>query len=66
MRLVYTNHITALAVYVILNTLRSHPPDGNLLFTATNTLPSTEVVSAVHVLSQSKISHFDSAMQVNP
>ena len=60
------NHISGLGVDVILDALRSHPPDGHLLLTPCHTLSSTEVVGAIHVLCQSKISHFDHPISVNP
>ena len=62
----YTHYISALFVDVILNALWSHPPDGDLLLTSSCTLPPTEVVSAIHVLCQTKVSHFDHSISINP
>ena len=63
---IHPHHISALIVDIILNTLRSHPPDGHLLLTSHHTLPPTEVVSAIHVFCETKISYFDHSTTINP
>ena len=49
MRYLYSHHISTLIVYIILNTLRSHPPDGNPLLTSHRTPVPAEIVSPIHV-----------------
>ena len=61
-----SHHISALIVDIILNTLRSHPPDGDFLLTSHHTLASAEVVSAIHVFCEAKVSYFDHSMAINP
>ena len=62
---VMANHISALIVEVGLNTLWSHPSDWDFLV-STITSIKTMVISAIHVLCQSKISHFDHSITINP
>ena len=61
-----SHHISTLIVDIILKTLRSHPPDGDLLLTSHHTLPSAEVVSAIYVFCEAKVSYFDHSTAINP
>ena len=61
-----SHHISVLIVDITLNTLRSHPPDGDLLLTSCLTLPPTEVVSAIHVFCETKVSYFDHSTAIDP
>ena len=63
---IHSHHISALIVDIILNTLRSHPPDGDLLLTSCLTLPPAEVVSPIHVFCETKVSYFDHSTSINP
>ena len=62
----FSHHIRFLIVDVILNALWGHPPDGDFLIIPCLTLHPAVVVSAIHVLCQSKVSHFDHSMLINP
>ena len=60
------HHISLLIIYVILNALWSHPPNWNSSLSSFLTLLLTIVVSIIHILCQSKVSHFDNTLPVNP
>ena len=59
-----THHITFLSEHAISSTLWGHPPHRKLHVGVT-LLPAV-VVSSVDVLSQTKISHFDNSIGINP
>ena len=60
----YTHHITLLSENAILSALWGHPPHRQLHVGIT-LLPAV-VVSSVNVFSQTKISHFDHSIGIDP
>ena len=64
--MLYSHHISALIVDIILNTLGSHPSYGDPLLIFHHALPPAEVVSAIYVFCKTKVSYFDHSTAINP